>query len=271
MLKSEPMAGKKDVAVVVPIWRTKISYGEKISLRQLDKHLSQYDKFFLAPDNLSKGEVNRKGYRVVRFHRSYFADRNGYNKLLLQEKFYKAFNNYKFILIYQLDALVFSNQLSAWINKGYDYIAAPLFKSIIATMSHKMNSPTTGGNGGFSLRNISKSLEVLKKANALTKRENNSRFVHKLWFIKAILTGHSHKIWLNAPADNYPFNEDGFWSLEAPKYVSSYKVAPLNESLKFAFERFPRKCFELNGKKLPFGCHAWEKYGKEFWLPYIKI
>lgn len=265
------MAGKKDVAVVVPIWRTKITKGEETSLLQLEKHLERYDRFFLAPDNLTEGEVNRKGYKVVRFHKSYFTNRNGYNKLLLQEKFYKAFSNYKFVLIYQLDALVFSDQLLTWVNKGYDYIAAPLFNSIIATMSHKNSSPVTGGNGGFSLRNISKSLEVLKKTTMLSKRKTTSRFVQKLWFLMAVLTGRSHKIWLNAATDNYPFNEDGFWSLEAPKYVSSYRVAPLKESLKFAFDEFPRKCFELNGKKLPFGCHAWEKYDKEFWLPYLEV
>lgn len=85
----------------------------------------------------------------------------------------------------------------------------------------------------------------------------------------AILTGKSHEIWLNAPADQYPFAEDGFWSLEAPKYLKTYRVAPFSEALKFAFERFPSKSFKLNNHNLPFGVHAWKKYDEKFWKPYI--
>jgi hypothetical protein len=28
----------------------------------------------------------------------------------------------------------------------------------------------------------------------------------------------------------------------------------------------PDKMFEMAGGSLPFGCHAWEHYGKAFWL-----
>jgi hypothetical protein len=31
----------------------------------------------------------------------------------------------------------------------------------------------------------------------------------------------------------------------------------------------PRLCFELNGRKLPFGCHAWQRYDRGFWEPYL--
>lgn len=27
----------------------------------------------------------------------------------------------------------------------------------------------------------------------------------------------------------------------------------------------PRFLYEMNGRKLPFACHAWERYGKAFW------
>ena len=83
------------------------------------------------------------------------------------------------------------------------------------------------------------------------------------------MLGKSHKIWLNAPADNYPFNEDGFWTLEAPKYDSTYKIAPFKTALQFGFERFPKESFVINHQRLPFGCHAWVKYDRDFWSKYI--
>ena len=43
------------------------------------------------------------------------------------------------------------------------------------------------------------------------------------------------------------------------------------KSLDFSFEMSPELCLSLNGKRLPFGCHAWylpENY--DFWKKYIK-
>jgi len=43
----------------------------------------------------------------------------------------------------------------------------------------------------------------------------------------------------------------------------------VEEGLRFAFEGAPRMCFELNQQKLPFGCHAWAKFDRSFWEPYL--
>jgi len=263
----------KTVAIVTPaFYKPNFSPEELISLKHSKKFMGGHDKYFLVPDNISieTKKYIKMGYHFVKVPSKYFTDRITYNELLLSESFYQIFSKYKYILIYQLDALVFSSQLIKWCNSGYDYVAAPWFKTIIGTLSHKKGLPASGGNGGFSLRNVQKSLEVLKKVNSQVKRSSNYLLIRKIWFFWAAITSKSHKKWLCAPADNYPFNEDGFWALEAPKYLSNYKVAPFKVALNFAFERFPRKCFDLNERKIPFGCHAWEKYDKEFWLPYIE-
>jgi len=231
---------------------------------------SSHSSMALRPRFSAKAD-KQKGVRFIKFPNKYFASTKTYNKLLLSKNFYRTFADYKFILIYQLDALVFSDQLLQWCNSGYDFIAAPWFKSVVGALSHKKGFPGSGGNGGLCLRNIQSSLKVLEIVNKQAKRSSDKDWVKKIWFFFAVITGKSHKIWLNAPTDNYPFNEDGFWSLEAPKYLKGYKVAPFKTALKFSFEKFPRKSFELNGKKLPFGCHAWEKYDRKFWLPYLKI
>jgi hypothetical protein len=46
-------------------------------------------------------------------------------------------------------------------------------------------------------------------------------------------------------------------------------VASVDEALRFAFEAAPRECFERNGRRMPFGCHAWEKFDRGFWEPFL--
>ena len=64
-------------------------------------------------------------------------------------------------------------------------------------------------------------------------------------------------------------HEDHFWSDRAKHYYPEFKVAPFETGLQFAFEASPRECFERNGRKLPFGCHAWPRYDRKFWEPYL--
>ena len=264
------MSNKK-VVIVIPTRRYYLTDDDKISLAHLKKYLNKYDTFFVIPKKITSRNFLSLGYKVKKVDNNFFGTLRRVNEALLNKKFYEYFKNYDFMLIYQLDALVFSNQLGKWVNSGYDFVAAPWFGSIIGFLSHKKGYPTSGGNGGFSLRKIQKCLKILDTVNKSATRSSKNPLIRNLWFLLAVLCGKSHKIWLNAPAANYPFNEDGFWSLEAPKYDPNYKVAPFKVALKFAFERFPRKCFKLNNNNLPFGVHAWEKYDKEFWLQNVPI
>lgn len=259
----------KRIVIIIPTHRPNLTDDDKISLAHLKRYLSKYDTFFVIPRSISSKEFKSLGYKIKRVDNSFFGTIRNYSNLLLTKKFYQTFKDYDSMLIYQLDALVFSDQIEKWANSGYDYIAAPWFRPVIGFFSRKKGFPKSGGNGGFALRNIQKCIKILDIVNKSATRTSRNLFLRRLWFLLAILTGKSHKVWLNAPASDYPFYEDGFWALEAPKYDSIYKVAPFKIALKFAFERFPRKCFELNNGKLPFGCHAWKRYDEGFWEPYI--
>lgn len=262
------MSNRK-VVIIIPTHRPNLSADDKISLKHLKKYLPKIATFFIIPKSISSKEFISLGYKVKKVDDSFFGSIRKYSNLLLTKKFYQTFKNYNFMLIYQLDALVFSSNIEKWIDCGFDYIAAPWFRPMIGYLSHKKGLPPSGGNGGFCLRNIQKCVKILDIVNKTAKRTSRSLLLRKIWFLLAILTGKSHKIWLEAPALDYPFYEDGFWALEAPKYDSSFKVAPFKIALQFAFERFPKKCFELNNRKLPFGCHAWKRYDENFWKPYL--
>lgn len=259
----------KKVAVVVPLYKTMFSPEEKTSFRHLRHYLKKYDKYYVVPNHLPKGEFEALGGEIISFPKEFFASVQRYSEMLIREEFYLPFVSYEYILIYQLDALVFSDKLDDWCQKDYDYIGAPWFRPTIGRLSHKEGFPISGGNGGLSLRKVESFLRVIRLAKKIAKRESDSSLLRKWWFIAAVLTQKAHEIWLNSPPQCYPFHEDGFWSFEAPKYDPSFTAAPFEVALQFSFEENPRECFRLNHFQLPFGCHAWERFDKGFWTPYL--
>ena len=67
----------------------------------------------------------------------------------------------------------------------------------------------------------------------------------------------------------YRHNEEHFWANRAKHYYPQFKIAPVETALRFAFESVPSYCFEENNRNLPFGCHAWPYYDKDFWKPHL--
>jgi hypothetical protein len=258
----------KKVAIVVPIYKP-LNQDEKISFAHLKKHLVKFDRFMVMPETLPQTNIPTAGFQIIRFPDNNFSSVYSYSCLMNTKDFYEQFTGYEYILIYQLDALVFSNELLKWCNKGYDYIGAPWFTHIIGDFCTQKGLTANVGNGGFSLRKVASFLKVINTVEKTSTKQVSNHYLRKLYFIISILTGKSHKKWLNTPPSSYPFNEDGFWSFEAPKYLKKFKIAPFNEALQFAFEKEPERCFKLNNGKLPFGCHAWSKYNPIFWKKYI--
>lgn len=145
----------KTVAVVVPGYnRSEFTPDEEISFRHLEHFLGKYDKYLVVPESLA---IKRSGYEISRFSDSFFGSAIANAKLMLSRQFYERFAEYKYVLIYQLDALVFSDQLLEWCDTDLDYIGAPWLASA--------DSPWVGlsrvGNGGFSLRKVRSFLHVI--------------------------------------------------------------------------------------------------------------
>ena len=116
---------KKDIAVVIPIYLPSLSNSERISLEQCLKLLSSYSIVVIKPESLDLDDIiNFFGLtHIEAFPDKHFVSLRAYNKLVLSEEFYRSFQHYTYMLIYQLDAYVFKDELLNWANKGYDYIA----------------------------------------------------------------------------------------------------------------------------------------------------
>lgn len=250
------------IAIVIPIYQTNLSALEYRSLKQAFTVLDAYSLIFIKPESLDLAPIEKDfpPTEVVTFADCFFQDKNGYNELMLSASFYERFRSFDYMLIYQLDAYVFRDELFAWCQKGYDYIGAPWLKkriyqypviSQIRVAWHhaklkrgKLSSQSLYnqvGNGGFSLRKVESHYEAAIKYQ--TK-------------IRAYVS----------VENNHFYNEDVFWATEVP----AFRKPSAREALAFSFDKYPSYCFRLTNGQLPFGCHAWYKYKmRRFWCPII--
>lgn len=257
------------IAIITPVYRTPRTEAEQLSLSQLRRHLGHYRRIIIAPPGLQLAEF--ADFEVVRFPARFFHSVRAYNKLMLSRRFYEAFAAHEQMLIYQLDALVFRDELVRWCDAPFDFIGAPVFDP-------EQPPDVIGMNGGFSLRRVGPCLRVLeggtksdaaKIANSMPFMERNvlTRLLKRL-LLKLHLRGVVNVIPLLVLRSGY--HEDMFWSRFAPLFDREFRVAPASEAKKFAFEAQPSRLYAENQQQLPFGCHAWERWDPQFWTSVLK-
>lgn len=255
----------KKVVVVIPVYQSSLSYFEQVSLRRCLSILGNHPIVVIAPQSLDTDFLSGQYCIncIERFEDSYFDGLDGYNRLMLSTEFYERFLEYTYLLICQLDAYVFSDQLTEWCDKGYDYIGAPWIPSakyqngfrktelkifqfisrLFSLYGSRSNYYHTG-NGGFSLRKT----ETLYRI-AQSDQEKINEFLGK---------------------NSYHYAEDIYWSLRVNHLKKRLRIPDYKQSLPFAFENHPELLYRLNNNQLPFGAHAWYKEDKAlFWKRFI--
>ena len=264
----------KLVAVVVPLSnRVELTSEEEISLRHLLHFLGKYDKYVIMPRSL---RADFPEFGIKRFNNEFFGSAAAHSKLLLSPIFYKSFSDYKYILIYHLDSLVFSDQLTQWCERDFDFIGPPWIKHEEAPYTGFPRFEGKVGNGGFSLRKIRSFLKVIYSQEYFIEPSeywkfyaSKPKFIQYLNFPKKILKRFTMFNNARLELSKYRDNEEAFWANRATHYYPEFKIPSVNTALRFGFECVPRYCFEKNNNTLPFGCHAWQKYDREFWEPYL--
>lgn len=268
----------RKVAIIVPMsTRDDLTAEEEISLRQLRHYFGSYDKYLIVPDG---SKLALDDFITLPFSRRFFGSASAHGRMLNAPAFYQEFRDYEFVFFHHLDSLAFSDQLSEWCDTDIDYIGPPWIK---CEDSPWVDRPRVG-NGGFTLLRLDSAFKVFENrykqkpftfwldlftqnANpamigALEKMENVFPF--------SIIARRLLMEWRETedPCNNNR-NNDVFWSDVAVRYYPEFKVASLEDGLRFAFETSPRTCLEMNGGKMPFGCHAWARYDRAFWEPHL--
>lgn len=233
------MTANQIVKVIVPIYKNSLDSDESLSLRQCCRILSHYPIVVIKPESLDISAIIEKypSLETESFEDHFFSNMEGYNKLMVSPLLYERFSDYEYILIYQLDAYVFRDELEDWCRKSYDYIGAPwitrgeLWKKPGRFFRKRMglevkrcyyNCTYGVGNGGFSLRRTHLFYEIACTTENMTD----------------------------------PVPEDIFWSRIMRN--GKYRVPDYKEALLFSFDKYPAECFRITGK-IPFGCHAWNR------------
>lgn len=225
---------KSKCVVLIPVYKEpdKLSkFEEKSIFRTIGVLGEKYEIMLLCGDSLDTTTYNEHfDYRFSYFKCSdeFFRSRKSYSDLCEKFQFYETLKDYEYMLICQPDAWVFEDNLDYFTSLGYDYIGA----------IHMLKSNGEGGrvgNGGFSLRRISKFAEVCKKTDFNRYRSGVYEDV--------VFSTHLKNEF------SIPMPEIGF---------------------RFGWQEQPQAAFKKCGK-LPFGCHNPMKNNWSFWQQYIKI
>lgn len=269
-----------DNIIVVPVYKKDIDKWEEISFRRCCEVLGQY-KITLVTHIQCDCTIYDKiaaEYQVTLakeyFSINYFENIAAYNRLMLSGEFYHRFLNYKYMLIYQLDAYVFADQLDYWCDKEYDYIGAPWFTDYLSVKDGGLLWKV--GNGGLSLRKVSTMYRIFGNKGALLsfsqlwnlKNNIKSSWVRKL--CTTIVRSLGYKNSIEFYKKDYPENEDVFICQYLEELGVQILIPEPEEAMFFAFENSPSYLFALTNGKLPFACHAWKRYEYDsFWVNYI--
>jgi hypothetical protein len=275
MDKTDKSEQKKQVAIVVALFnRPYLTPDEEISLRHLRHYLGKYDKYLLMPESLDFGLDD---FDVIRFGNQYFGSTAAHKRLMFSTEYYRAFSDYEYMLTYHLDALVFSDQLQEWCDRNYDFIGPPWIKHRDTPYYGDTLYENRVGNSGFSLKKVSSFLKVLNSRRRAIdpgvywERHHSHRSLpaRMRYYPKKLLMGSSRFNNSRWELDRWTDPEELFIANRASYYYPDFSIAPLDVALQFGFECAPRYCYDRNRQQLPFGCHAWERYDREFWEQFI--
>ena len=172
----------------------------------------------LIPDNINSNyyEKYKDTVKIIRVKNKWLSSSKEYNAMCCNKEFWNLFDYYEYVLIYQTDCWIYEDRVDEFINMGFDWYGAP--------WPHHND---TVGNGGFSLRKVSKMIEITTK---------------------------------------YEFKWDSLWGAEDTWFCQNHKdelnICDLNTACNFSIESITKKYFAM-AKTYPMGVHS--KCMMKFW------
>lgn len=268
MMSAESKVPGGLVSVVIPVYKPQLNPYETIALTQCVRVLGAYPLLLVCPQSLDVSAIQAQFPRLKtrRFADSFFVNVQSYNQLMLSTAFYEAFFDFQYILIHQLDAFVFRDELTDWCGRGYDYIGAPWLR----------DRDFANGRDEW-VFNAKKKLATwlnLKKPDGVTPREiislnevgNGGFSLRRVKALHAALVRSTRKIEQYEAQTLHQYNEDVFFGIEVNRYWPQVRKPDFRTALRFAVEFYPERAIRVYNKgELPFGCHAWDIHGTDYW------
>ena len=256
------------VVIVIPSHRSRLERFERLALERCVQLLRGRPLVMALPADADPAPLRDVSPQLQfeRFAPECFRSVADYNRLLLSDEFYARFASFDHMLIHQLDAFVFRDELAAWCARDYDYIGAPWLprprlpsawaRGVLGVKRRfyrlldrrfpgggvrHAQYDYTAGNGGLSLRRIAVMRSMLERFAARLEQYRHYR--------------------------HHSLGEDIFFCVEANRYRTHVRTPPLRVAARFAWESAPMAAAQLTAGALPFGCHGWNRLHREYWRP----
>jgi hypothetical protein len=272
------------IRIVIPAYKKILSVDEKNSLEQCFMILNRYPisivtyKELDVSTYLNTAELTNVNIDFEYLDKSCFKNIASYSRMLLSREFYLRFEKEDYLLVYQVDAFVFRDELADWCEKGFDYIGAPWFTHY--GTHEKGEKLYKVGNGGVSLRKVSAFLEQFDKklpfsifpfyVKNIRKKGMFAMCLKtlKIGFLLLFASKTVEYFIQNLTDERIP--EDCFWADGLSYTKLAFNVPDTTLAAQFCIEKSPSYMYKLIGEKLPFACHAYLKYEYEdFWKKHI--
>jgi glycosyltransferase involved in cell wall biosynthesis len=263
-------------AVVIPTHKPVLVGSDLDSFMNTLQTIKDRDIYVVTPSDLNTKwfddfrAQHQVDFRVCKQKIGFLGSIENYNLMALSTDFYRQFENYDYILIVHLDAYVLRDELQAWINLNYDYIGAPLFLPRGSRSSNLWSKMAPqGGNGGFSLRKISRMIEITNPPSrsnwnwslffkGITYLLRNSEWRYLKIFLKCCYQNRVDPTKFRLK--NFVF-EDVMISIFSSLRNRRIRVAPAALSVGFCLEVNAPEIMESHlSLKSPFGIHGYDKY-----------
>ena len=256
-------------AVVVPLYKFDLNEFERISLDRALAVFSERAIILLIPDHLRGCTLDGFGEWPPNVRLVFVDDRrmssvSAYNQWLLSDEFYCQFAAWSHILIYQLDAYAFRDDLDRWASSDLDYIGARIH--LVPGDSSRI---VCTGAGGFSLRRIESFRRAIRENRRIFFRRDlleslapynlNGAAPRVGRYLLARATGRLQVAAANNALEKLRFriNEDVVFGKYVPRYYSWFRVADAQQALHFCIDGSVDDELHELGNGLPFGAHAW--------------
>ena len=145
----------KKCCIVIVTHKEILDGKDEISFKRcLEIFGGKRDIKLILPDNITTTyyEEYTNVLEIIKVNNKWLSSLKEYNAMCCNQEFYELFKDYDYILIYQTDCWVFEDRLDYFMELGYDYYGAPW-----------VHNNDMVGNGGLSLRKVSKMIEITSK------------------------------------------------------------------------------------------------------------
>lgn len=290
------MATDYSCCIFIPLYKTEWSSAETKSVERCISLLHNFHFFFgyksnqapeLCSSNFSTHLPSLQSWNYLPIDPIWLSSAKAYSQLMLNPCFYRLFLPWNYLLVFQPDAWILNGNLSYWISKHFTYIGAPW----CPTLGPNKDCPITGvGNGGLSLRNIPETINVLTSSeysrkpilsaceladylNLFKRYTMHSIYIKPIVFMARLFLyvitlllyplGFRNNLAFLA---NAGMNEDiilGHYSQRVCKWI---RIPDVSMAAHFSLESNASQIAEAFSVDVPFGCHAWEKRDKSFFI-----